>query len=55
MSVYKKQEIVFIDKTGSNLQDTMRTNGYSMKSQKAQKFILNEEHNCCKVNVKNYT
>ena len=37
---------MFIDETGSNLQDTTRTHGYSMKgkSLKAQKLVVKGEH-----------
>jgi len=51
------KEIVSIDETGSNLQDTTRTHGYSMKekSLKAQKFMVKGEHtyiyHCCHVNA----
>ena len=44
--MYKKEEIVFIDETGSDLQGTTRTHGYSMKGKsiKAQKFVVKGEH-----------
>ena len=46
VALYKKESIVFIDETGSNMRSTMRTHGYSIKRKplEAQKLVVKGEH-----------
>ena len=44
--LYTKESIVFVDETGTNTQDAIRTHGYSLKGKvlKAEKLLVKGEH-----------
>lgn len=46
VGLYTKESIVFIDETGTNRQDALRTHGYSLKGKalKAEKLMVKGEH-----------